>query len=178
MFLMLKDVVMPKSLKEINIKVFANCNRLERILIPENVVFVSQSAFQECLNLKVAKCPLLFLSSLPKKQILELEITECKKPITSHDLKDFKYLQTLIVPKNVVELPKDTFKLCPRLEELSCALKLLENMDQHQKLHLKTIHFPFEENIQKDVVNNLQSIYDIKVKYGTAMPLIDRNKKH
>ena len=111
-------------------------------------------------------------------QILELEVTKCERKLQANDLKGFKILESLILPKNINILPAETFEdgYSPNLMELSCSVLLLENITADQRKFLKTIHFPYENEIRKDVVNYLHNIYDIKVDYGTEVPDIKRSQ--
>ena len=96
--------------------------KLRNINIPNSVEELHENAIVSCPKIKKFKCKHKFLNSIPKGQIVELEITDgVTYLIENTDFSDFKKLVLLKLPKDVTKLPAKIHEMCPKLSELNCS---------------------------------------------------------
>ncbi|MCR4561998.1 MAG: leucine-rich repeat domain-containing protein [Bacilli bacterium] len=106
----LKEVVIPKNVKEIPEECFARCNNLERIVLNEGLERISQSSFSGCDSLKSLTCPNT-LKELCLNDLNSLERLELNEGLEKLDLYCLKSLEEVTFPSSL--------KHISRLEELN-----------------------------------------------------------
>ena len=176
----IEEIILPQSLQTMQYRSIKDMEKIERLFIPDSITHMDSKAIENCPRLKSIRCPQNMLNCIPKSQILDLEISKSDGQLMDEDIKEFESLESLILPENITKLPKDTFEMnhCPKLMELTCSISMLDDgIDEQNIKKLKIMHFPYEDEIKDDYVDKLQQIYDIKVKYGTQIPDMDKVSK-
>lgn len=102
----LTEVRMSNSLVRIGNSVFAGCNNLEVIILPESVYNIGDSVFNGCSTLKSAK----------------LSVT--LQGITENMFKDCSSLREVIIPDDVASIAVGAFENCTSLENITLPEKL------------------------------------------------------
>lgn len=96
----LKKIKLSEKLKSIPQYAFANCTSLESIEIPEGVTLIGKNAFENCKNLKSV--------TLPKSLRL----------FDASVFRDCKHLEEIIIPEGVSYLPDSLFENCSSLKRV------------------------------------------------------------
>ena len=133
-------ISLPKGLKEIRNRVFANCNTMTFISIPDNVTYIGHECFEKCQSLKTINPPSKwitysnkffsnkpFLSSftLPPNYPInypvethDIEIPNFVTTISDYCFANSHKLTSLHIPTSVVKIGKYAFAGCTDLEEI------------------------------------------------------------
>ena len=138
----------PETLKEVIITggtsidryAFYNCNNLNIIELPNEIMKIGSNAFYGCDNLSLNKYdganylgnidnPYLALISINDNKITEFIIQNDTKVIMSEAFEDFEYLKTVDIPYTLLFIGESAFSNCHSLEsiELPATIKFIDN---------------------------------------------------
>lgn len=137
-----EEVVLPKSVRQINNMAFEGCTKLAKINIPNGVEKIGVSAFYNCYSLNSVVIP------QSVSEIENMTFYYCKKlkkvslpsSITSIGESAFENcteLTSITIRKNVTDIKKNAFKNCPNLV-ISC------NADSVALTYAKINNIPYE----------------------------------
>lgn len=99
----IEEVVLPKTLTEIDAFAFSNCTGIEKIVIPDNVKKIDVMAFAHCSNLK------------------EIILPNSLVDIGDHIFWECGKLRIITIPKSVEEIGEGIFAGCGSLSSIKVA---------------------------------------------------------
>ena len=105
---------------------FANCKKLESILLADTITSVDESAFEGCENLIFAIVPTGVIGALPKAQIRALYLTGDVVPANA--CKEFVNLEVVSFEDTVTKIGESAFADCKMLRSIiiSASVKTIE----------------------------------------------------
>lgn len=149
----IKDIILPSSIKCIYPKAFINCINLRHIDIPKEIEGIATCAFEGCVSLEKITIPEgsnfkvidSMLIDKKNKKLLRVEnhtntdkieilngiITICKKAF------DYSKVKEIEIPKSVIKIEEKAFHLTMELEEIKVDSKNLNFKDIEGVLHNK-----------------------------------------
>ena len=118
---LLKNLVVPETVKEIHDYAFSHCASLESVVIPEGVTTIGEYAFFECSNLKTVSLPagvetIKRAAFLHCKKLAAVNIPDSTKIIGELAFKDCRKLLEIKLPEGVETLGDEAFGNCGKLK--------------------------------------------------------------
>ncbi len=120
----LKEVVLPKELKNIGTFAFSSCKSLEKITLPDTLTSIGMSAFSGCSSLKSIVIPggVKTVSSDAFRACSSLENVVISEGVTEISDRAFSYdisLKNIELPESLKTLGISVFEKCTALESIS-----------------------------------------------------------
>lgn len=165
----LEYIKFPDSLKYIGEKCFSGCLKLEELYIPRTIEHIPKNAFEKCPKLNYIKANSKFLDCLPKDQITNLNILNTDETIDNVDFSNFKNLKKIEFQEEAEKIPLNNFRNCPKLTDLICSPKLLENLESQDKENFQNIELTTKDEIPDDLFKNCTNLENINIPYGTKL---------
>ena len=128
------EIIIKEGTKSLAAAAFLNCEKITKIILPDEIVNIGERTFCGCTNLKSIQLP------------ASLEEIEYRA------FKDCVQLQNIEIPHNVIEIEYETFKNCSSLKSVTLPQSLQ---------NIGTYCFAWCDSLTKvDIPNNLKSIPD------------------
>lgn len=168
------EFVIPTETKKIGLASFADCKRLQKVDIPENVTEIDAFAFENDESLKYVTINAniqaieqgTFRGCLSLKEIV---IPEGVKSIRERAFKDCTSLETISLPNSIEELGHAVFEGCTNLKriELPRGIKVLSSELFHGCKALREVIMPSTiEFIGSEAFEGCESLYSIVIPIG------------
>lgn len=168
------EFVIPTETKKIGLASFADCKRLQKVDIPENVTEIDAFAFENDESLKYVTINAniqaieqgTFRGCLSLKEII---IPEGVKSIRERAFKDCTSLETISLPYSIEELGHAVFEGCTNLKriELPRGIKVLSSELFHGCKALREVIMPSTiEFIGSEAFEGCESLYSIVIPIG------------
>lgn len=128
------EIIIKEGTKSLAAAAFLNCEKITKIILPDEIVNIGERTFCGCTNLKSIQLP------------ASLEEIEYRA------FKDCVQLQNIEIPHNVIEIEYETFKNCSSLKSVTLPQSLQ---------NIGTYCFAWCDSLTNvDIPNNLKSIPD------------------
>lgn len=168
------EFVIPTETKKIGLASFADCKRLQKVDIPQNVTEIDAFAFENDESLKYVTINAniqaieqgTFRGCLSLKEII---IPEGVKSIRERAFKDCTSLETISLPNSIEELGPAVFEGCTNLKriELPRGIKVLSSELFHGCKALREVIMPSTiEFIGSEAFEGCESLYSIVIPIG------------
>ena len=170
-FKKLEYIIFPNSLKYVGEKCFSGCLKLENLYIPRTIENIPENAFENCPKLNHIQANSKFLNCLPKEQITYLEILNRDDTIEDVNFSNFKNLKKIEFQEEMENIPLNNFRNCPKLTDLVCSPKLLENLTAEDKENFQNIELTdnIVNELPDDLFNNCINLENINIPHGTKL---------
>ena len=164
----------PTETKKIGLASFADCKRLQKVEIPENVTEIDAFAFENDESLKYVKIN-ASIQAIEQgtfrgcSSLKEIIIPEGVKSIGTEAFKDCTSLETVRLPYSIEKLGDAAFEGCTNLKrvELPCGIKVLSRKLFHGCKALREVVMPSTiEIIGFYAFEGCDSLYSIVIPVG------------
>lgn len=158
----LKVVKIPDTVTTMGIYAFQGCTALEDVTLPDSIKTIGSSAFRDCPNLTHVE--------LPKDlTVITENLFEMTIPDDNPDLVIENSIESVVIPKSVVEIQAEAFLNCVKLKDIYYtgsedewnAITINSTVDDPNKdidfLPTATIHYNFNNDF-RSVHEKLNSI--------------------
>lgn len=120
----LKNIDIPQTVKHIGDAAFFGCASLDSVIVPQHVTVISTSAFANCSNLKQIDLPKKLDSISPSsfygcKSLSEIKLNDGLRIIEGSAFSDCSALKIINIPQTVDYIGIGAFSNCNSLEELT-----------------------------------------------------------
>ena len=120
----LKKITLPNSIKKIGYNAFLGCEKLESIVLSENLESIGSSSFEDCISLKEIDIPAstkdvyydVFLNCVSLKSVT---LHEGLESIGSNAFDTCTQLKSIQIPNSVEYIDENVFRNCALLESIS-----------------------------------------------------------
>jgi hypothetical protein len=149
----LKEVNLPKNLKDLGKSAFQYCEALESISIPDGVTEIQDETFNRCKSLKKLKLP-TSLQAIKAcafgncKSLTEIEIPEGTISIGVGAFENNDLLEKVSLPSTITQIANNAFEHCDKLNEV---LYKNVNISEILKFDIKDAN---RFKIAKEIVDN------------------------
>ncbi|MCD7956726.1 MAG: leucine-rich repeat protein [Lachnospiraceae bacterium] len=170
----IRDLILPASLKELNIGEFQNCVNLEQVLLPKYLQKIPSEAFRECSSLKEIVIPgnVTVINHGAFRDCVSLAkvvLPEQLKKVDAHVFEGCRSLQEIHLPSGLKTLSMHVFAGCTSLKDV-CLPPQLEKMDIccfTGCTSLETVHIPGSlKRIASSAFKNCSSLKKVTIEEG------------
>ena len=144
----LEKVVLPDSLKYIDVKAFVQCSSLKDVTFPSNLEGIGDFAFEVCSDLKSVNLPknLKWIGNNAFRDCFELEEVIIQEGIEELNQTFYgcRSLSKVVLPKSLKKIGNDTFSGCKSLKnvEFDEGLEIIGKRSFYSCIELKKVELP------------------------------------
>ena len=157
----IKQFVVPSHIDRISFGAFWRCDELEKVTLPEGLVFIEDSAFSECRKLTQINLPstleYMYEDAFAETALKHVVIPDNITKVSRYCFEECKQLETVKLGKYCVRLGSGVFGNCEKLRyvQLNEGLESIGEYTFKNCQQLKEIYIP--SSVNKIVMN---SFYD------------------
>lgn len=161
----IKEFVVPSHITRIGGSAFWNCEILNKVTLPEGLIFIDQDAFSECHNLSTINFPstLEYINddAFAETNLQHVVIPDLVKLVSRYCFEECKQLKTVELGKSCKMIANRAFAECDKLHsvQLNEGLEQIGDYAFADNFSLKEVYIPSSvKQIGRSIFSNLRNI--------------------